>query len=397
MSEAQHIETATTRNAIVAAIVISALGAIFYNVLPLYLGTAQDSKALSNSQLGLISTAFFVGYNLITLSAFYWIRVFSWRLVACLALPLGGACLYASTLADSYALLLGLTTVAGGAFAVVYGIGTTIISDTDNPARWYGLKIAAEAGLGAVLLVILPGTLVAQYGFDGMIWGILITLAVLSPVLIILPRSGRKVTPPSTDPGNSAYPGGKSGPIWFALLATFAFFTGTSAVWAFMERLGNAYGFDAEAIGTLLALTLIFATSGSLAVAAIGRLFGNFYPFILSVVSIFASLVILNIPGDFTLFAAGCCLFSIGFGAGLPLIVAEVAELDHDGRYTVLSVPAVGLGAMIGPAIAGFLFTETSAQPVVIATAVAMAAAALFAAVAFFGSKSATIELSGVG
>jgi predicted MFS family arabinose efflux permease len=389
MIEAQHTEPAITRNAIVAAIIISALGAIFYNVLPLYLGTAQDSKALSNSQLGLISTAFFVGYNLVTLSAFYWIRALSWRLITCLALPLGGACLYASTLTDSYALLLGLTTLAGGAFAVVYGIGTTIISDTDNPTRWYGLKIAAEAGLGAALLVILPGTLVAQYGFDGMIWGILITLAALSPVLLILPRSGRKVTQTSADPVADITSDGANSAIWFALLATLAFFTGTSAVWAFMERLGNAYGFDSEAIGTLLALTLIFATSGSLAVAAIGRLFGNFYPFIFSVVSIFVSLVILNIPEDFTLFAAGCCLFSIGFGAGLPLIVAEVAELDHDGRYTVLSVPAVGLGAMIGPAIAGFLFTENTAQPVIIATAAAMSAAALFAGLAYVGGKRA--------
>ena len=377
-----------SRNAIIAAIVISALGAIFYNVLPLYLGTAQDSKALSNSQLGLISTAFFIGYNLVTLSAFYWIRAFSWRLVACLALPLGGACLYVSTLTDSYTLLLTFTAMAGAAFAVVYGIGTTIISDTENPARWYGLKIAAEAGLGAVLLVVLPGTLVAQYGFDGMIWGILLTLAVLSPVLFILPRAGRRTTPAAADPLVSKN-GGTGNAIWFALLATLAFFTGTSAVWAFMERLGNAYGFDAEAIGTLLALTLVFATSGSLAVAAIGRLFGNFYPFLVSVASIFASLVILGIPGDFTLFATGCCLFSIGFGAGLPLIIAEVAELDHDGRHTVLSVPAVGLGAMSGPGIAGFLFTETSAQPVIIATAAAMSAAALLATLAYFGGRRA--------
>jgi predicted MFS family arabinose efflux permease len=208
-------------------------------------------------------------------------------------------------------------------------------------------------------------------------------------VLLILPRSGRKVTQTSADPVADITSDGANSAIWFALLATLAFFTGTSAVWAFMERLGNAYGFDSEAIGTLLALTLIFATSGSLAVAAIGRLFGNFYPFIFSVVSIFVSLVILNIPEDFTLFAAGCCLFSIGFGAGLPLIVAEVAELDHDGRYTVLSVPAVGLGAMIGPAIAGFLFTENTAQPVIIATAAAMSAAALFAGLAYVGGKRA--------
>ena len=91
---------------------------------------------------------------------------------------------------------------------------------------------------------------------------------------------------------------------------------------------------------------------------------------------------------QWTLIGVGLCsavaVSIVGFvaSADIDQVVAEVAELDHDGRQTVLSVPAVGLGAMTGPAIAGFLFTENTAQPVIIATAAAMSAAALFAGLA---------------
>ena len=72
--------------------------------------------------------------------------------------PLAAVGLYGGTLSDSYVLLLLATAVAGGAFAAMYRIGTTILGDTSNPARWYGVKIAAEAFPGPVLLLVLPST-----------------------------------------------------------------------------------------------------------------------------------------------------------------------------------------------------------------------------------------------
>ena len=40
---------------------------------------------------------------------------------------------------------------------------------------------------------------------------------------------------------------------------------------------------------------------------------------------------------------------------GVPFAVAEIAELDVDGRFVIFSVPAIGLGAMVGPGVAGAL------------------------------------------
>lgn len=64
---------------ILAGIAISALGAMFYNVLPLFLGTAQDFRGLSDVAAGVLSSAFFAGFTLTSLTAFFWIRKLSQR------------------------------------------------------------------------------------------------------------------------------------------------------------------------------------------------------------------------------------------------------------------------------------------------------------------------------
>ena len=379
MSSATNTNPMDASTVILSAIVISAIGALFYNLLPMYLGTAQDSKGLANAEIGFISTAFFLGYNLVTLWAFSWIRKWNWRRVTLIATPTAALGLYAGALTDSYYLLLLATAIAGGAFAAIYGIGTTILSDSSNPARWLGLKIAAEALFGAILLLILPGTAIASYGFNGMILGMLIAIGLLSPLLFLLPARGNKIQGQEVQESRKL----EQQPehinhraIWSALIATLVFFSGVSAVWAFMERLGNNAGFDPTSIGILLAVALGFATLGSLTAAAIGKHFGNLRPFLLSLVLITAALAFLLDSSTMAIYSIGCCLFALAFGAGLPFAIAEIAELDVDGRYVILSVPAIGMGAMIGPAVAGVLYSGESALLILSLVAIAIVIAA---------------------
>ncbi|MCZ6829139.1 MAG: MFS transporter, partial [Gammaproteobacteria bacterium] len=330
------------------------------------------------------STAFFFGYNIVTISAFYWIRKWNWRRVTIICLPIAAAGLLAGSLVQGYAALLAVTAVAGGAFAALYGLGTTILSDTSNPARWFGLKIAAEAGVGAILFLVLPGTLIASHGFSGLVVGMLLTMLLLSPLLWLLPARGVK----SHAQEQQEYSALDELPesvnhwaIWSALFAALVFFSGSSAVWAFMERLGNNAGYDSQTIATLLAVTLGCATMGSLGSAMLGKYFGNARPFLVCLLVILCSLLLLGSATDFTTYAMGCCLFTAAFGAGLPFAVSEIAELDVDGRYAVLSVPAIGLGAMIGPGTAGVAYAGDS--PVLV---LSMVAATMFVAAALMGN-----------
>ena len=59
---------------LLAAIAAGSIGGLVYNVFPLYMGPLQDSTGLSNSQIGFIAGAFFLGTNLTGISAYFWVR-----------------------------------------------------------------------------------------------------------------------------------------------------------------------------------------------------------------------------------------------------------------------------------------------------------------------------------
>lgn len=341
---------------IVAAIAVSVIGALFYNLLPMVLGTAQDYRQLDNQQIGLIGSAFYAGYTLVVISAFFWIRRINWRLIAYIAMPIAALGMYLGSLSSSYPLLLISVFIAGGAFSAVYGLGTTVLGDTTHATKWFGVKIAVEAGAGAILLFALPGLIIKPWGFDGLLVALSVIVLLFIPFVFLLPTKGIKgesaellqeVTPSSSSTNLFA--------VWAAIAATAFFFTGETAAWAFIERIGNEAGFEAELLGRILALNLLFALLGSCAVAVIAERFGYLAPIVAAGLIFFTGLLFLMGSDDLLIYSIGSCtvMFSVGFG--IPMYVSFVAHLDLDGRYVVLSVPAIGFGAMIGPGAAGSL------------------------------------------
>ena len=150
------------------------------------------------------------------------------------------------------------------------------------------------------------------------------------------------------------------------LLATLLFFGSASALWAFMERVGVYNNYDPERLGVLLSVTLVFAVIGSLTAAALGGRYGNIRPYLAGGLVYLAGVLLLAEPGSYEIYAVGACLLTGGIGFMLPIAVTEIADLDVDGRYIILSVPAIGIGAMIGPGIAGVLTQEGSFLPLIV-------------------------------
>jgi len=338
---------------IFSAVVLSALGAMFYNLLPLFLGVAQDYRELDNQSVGLLSSMFFAGYTLTTSTAFFWIRRISWRLITLLALIVGSVALLVAGYSQHHILLMFCIFIAGGAFSTIYGIAATALGDTSNPARWYGVKISAEAMLGAVLLFLLPGTLISNYGFMGMMAGMVLAVVLLAPALSWLPRSGSKQIEQLG--GNEHIPSQLRMAVWIALFAVTMFVFSATMFWAFVERMASIAGYEPVLVGRILSLALVFAVLGSLAAAVMGDRFGSGKP--LTAATIIFLMAIAWLSGTTTLlnYAIGACLLTMAIGLGITYVITIVADLDMDGRYVVLSVPAIGIGVMVAPVIGGLL------------------------------------------
>jgi MFS family permease len=341
------------KRVILSGVALSALGAMFYNLLPLFLGVAQDYRGLDNQGIGILSSMFFAGFTLTTSTAFFWIRRINWRVVTLFALIVGSLALLLGGYSQSHGMLMICIFVAGGAFSTVYGIGATALGDTSNPARWFGLKISAEAMLGAILLFLLPGTLISSYGFMGMMTGIVLAVVLLAPALSWLPSAGSKQQ--EHDFENMNIPSQLRLAVWIGLFAVMAFIFSATMIWAFVERMANTAGFEPVLVGKILSLTLVFAMLGSLAAVVLGDRFGSAKPFAAATMIFLLALVWLSSTTTLINYAIGACLLTLAIGLGITYVITIVADLDMDGRYVVLTVPAIGIGVMIAPAVGGML------------------------------------------
>ncbi len=362
------------KTAILAGCLISAFGALVFNILPLLLGSVQDGLGFSDKQLGFLTSAYFVGFTLSTISAYYWVRKTHWQKGATLLTVLTLLVCVLLMLTQKFSLYLFLVALLGASTSAVYAIGTTYLGDTENPARSYGFKIGAEAALGAILLLFLPPLVVAQWGLQGLLVSMLVVFFILSLSIFWLPAKGIK----DSDEFQAGIEDGDNliVPIILSLVALFIFFAGISALWAFIERIGNDAGFDAADIGTALSISLVFAMGGSFFAGGIGDRFGFLTPVVAAFIVLIAGLFALQGVG-YNYYFIGVCLFALAYGFALPVQVTIVSCFDANGEFVVLTAVSIALGGIVGPAVAGFLKSADSNINILLFTGSAVAVSVL--------------------
>ena len=363
---------------LLAAIAAGSIGGLVYNVFPLYMGPLQDSTGLSNSQIGFIAGAFFLGTNLTGISAFFWVRsasLMSIALATTLSLVLF---LLLAARIDSFILQLAVTALIGAASGALYAISTTLIGGTRNTPRWFGIKFTVECLAGAILLFVLPVTLIPGLGFTGVVIGMVLMILVFAPVLAFISR--RRLPEQEEDSRITAIGAANTRlPVWLALASLVSYFIGASAVWTFLERLATDNQFEPSATGLMLGITLLFAVIGSALTGITGDRFGNFPPYIVYSIMLVAGVLLLCLTDNFILFSIGAYAFMLAWSASDGYQYAIVADVDPDGRYIVLAVPAMGVGSMIGPILAGYLYSGGTSAWLFIMVLVTISVAVLLA------------------
>ena len=344
---------------LLAAIAAGSIGGLVYNVFPLYMGPLQDSTGLSNGQIGFIAGAFFLGTNLTGISAYFWVRSASLMYIAlATTLSLILFLLLAARL-DSFILQLLVTVLIGAASGALYAISTTLIGATRNTPRWFGIKFTIECLAGAILLFALPVTLIPDFGFTGVVLGMILMILVFAPVLAYMSRR-RLPEQQEVSPVTAGGAGDSRLPVWLALTSLLFYFIGASAIWTFLERLAANNQFDASATGMMLGITLIFAVIGSLITGVTGDRFGNLRPYLVYSIMLVIGVLLICRTDNFILFSIGAYAFMLAWAGADGYQFALVADVDPDGRHIALAVPAMGIGSMIGPILAGYLYSGGS-------------------------------------
>lgn len=367
--------------AIFAVTVLGVVGSIVFLLLPLLVGAFSEELKLDSGQVGYLASADMVGMFLAAVVATLWVRRSDWRAVAVIAAALLIACHLLSAFLDSWTSLLAVRVAAGFAGGSLMSISLTSLGDTRSPDRLFALFISAQLGLGALALWQMPG-LIAELGLRGVFQALAAITALAAFSIPLVPRHGRLEGAAARAPalGWSTLPGA------LALFGCLVFNLGIMAVWAYMERIGDAAELDAERIGTALGTSLLGGLFGALLAAALADRFGRALPILASVLLQLVALFLLaNQPTALT-YGVGVMLFSFCWNFPVAYQLAITVRVDRSGRLVVLFLSAVKLGYAIGPAIAGRLIALTGG----------FAAVILVGAISFIASGAIYLPLAGL-
>ena len=346
---------------LIGAVMASTTGVLFYNVMPIYLGYMMEAKNLDYDQIGYMASAFFLAFSIPSASGYFWVRNIKPRNISFISIAFVALFLLITSLTDSYLNLVFEILVVGSFSGILATLAMTVIGNDENETRWYGFKTASESAAGTILLFVLPSTLIISYGFNGVVYGMLIFMLLSIPVVSLISNEPLMNSDISEDTHNSKKDT-SSIYVWMALIAIFFNYVTGSAIWAFAERIANIKEFDPTLVANALGLTLAFAIIGPLISSSISNKFGLKIPFVFTSLLMLIGAYGLTAAGDLTSYAIFACIQMLGWGGALPFLYSLVKNSDPNGKYIALAIPALGFGSVAGPALAGNLIGDSTSM-----------------------------------
>jgi len=338
---------------IAAAAVLTAIGVAFFNAMPLALGTAAEYLGFSNQQIGFLASAYMAGFTVLSIALVIWVRKINWRQSCGVMALLQIAGFVVATQTTSLTTLLTALFIAGLGGGGLFGIATISLLDGRFPDRNLGIGTFAQVVVPAIVVLLLPITVIPKWGFQGL----MVTLAVLPAVaLLLLPwviRQSHKAAINTSEKIEHA-------PMSVAIIAlggALLFHSAAAAVWAFYERIGDANGVAPGTVGIVLSAALIAGGAGSLVPVFLHARIGRIFVILAAAaVQIACMLGLMFAPAASYPFAGP--LFMFAWTASIIFQLGGLAAVDVSGRYSV-AIPAVlGVAAIVGPAAGGLILGD---------------------------------------
>jgi MFS family permease len=160
------------------------------------------------------------------------------------------------------------------------------------------------------------------------------------------------------------------------LLTSFGLFT----FFVHLVPYAESRGIDRFAAASLLAVVGVFSTLGRLALGPVADRFGRLRTLQLAILAMAASYVIGLSEPSYTGLATFAAIMGAAYGGWVaisPSVLAELFGTDGLGGSTGALYTGAGIGALIGPPLAGFVVDATGSYRPAIAGAMVLEVAAL--------------------
>jgi len=140
-----------------------------------------------------------------------------------------------------------------------------------------------------------------------------------------------------------------------ALLALLFFYIGIGSVWAYVERIGDQSGLDAEFIGYALSGSAVVGVFGAALATWMSTRFGRLMPALLGYLMIALAMSFYFGTQTTVIFLVASLLYKFAWWFMSPYLLANMTTLDPSGRVAILTNFVIGFGLGVGPAIAAML------------------------------------------
>jgi predicted MFS family arabinose efflux permease len=263
--------------------------------------------------------------------------------------------------------------IVGIGLGACFAATNAAVAHARNPDRVYGIAVASTLVVMAVIFFPVLGKAIASNSQRGafFVMAIIVLIATVSFRWLRISEGELKEKPVST---------AISVPAVAVLFAVMSFFTlGTSAIWAFTERIGVDVGLQTSDIAVYLGLSSLSGCASALLAAWIGPRFGRGLPAMcMLLVSALSCIAIINISNDVT-FIIALVLYWVGYMFLYPFLMSIAAAMDPSGRVAAAAGGVMALVFAFGPALGGLIAALSSYTMIGVVGALTCTAGAVLA------------------
>ena len=334
---------------IVAVSMVSAIGGLVFNTMPLLVQSLGESLSLSIASLGNLSLVAGIGYLIGTLSGPFWVDKFNWRLEALVVSVLAAGSFVVS--AHSAGAMLYVTWASFGFFcALMHALCMRILAEAPEPEFAYGVRLSVELVTISALLFALPVYFMAQYGYMGAAYGL--------AGFVILLGLGAFLMPARASSAQAAeiigYPTwNDAGPAYLALAIFGVYLLANVGLWIFLAVIAGKFEPNPEEFSLMFSVLKVLGGVAGILGALIGVRLGLRVPHIVCFALLAAGVFGLWQSETFMQFMIASWVWEFGFTLGCLYQTAAVARLDPSNKLVVLVTTAFGISILAGGWLAG--------------------------------------------
>lgn len=372
-----------------AAAYATALGALLFNAQPVLVGALSFAHGFSEVELGRVMASGLGAAFCVVVSAFFWAP----RVAVRTAIRLGaGAIVMGSAgigVFTGFAGVVAAFLLIGAGMAAVYAPALACLGATRDPARSFGISIAAQVLVASAVLLAVPAL---RFPGTGMLPVALLLIAATLPMFVVvryLPvRIGDARRSIGAVPARTVV-GARSPLAALGLAAMALYFVGLNGTWVYLERIGVGAGFSDTTVAATLSGSVFCGALGALAASWLGHRV-SIAAALMICACLFALFIgLMTAQPDLFGFVLALVMYNIAWNFSLPYQMSSIAVADQSGRYLVLIPAAQTIGGALGPALSGGILTEAGTAGVYTQLSVCIAGAFLiYAAIARRAGRS---------